>query len=96
MNTKHVVSTVTFDVAEGKMTDFIQFLEEIHPHVLDWDGIVSCQVIQTSDTTAVSWVEHESQEALEAIGDDYKATMGSFAEFLVRPPSRVVGETIVN
>ena len=90
-----MVSNVTFAIAEGKMDDFMAYVDSIKEELKTWDGLVSASFAKASETSVVAWAVYEDQAAMETNGPKFKAAIGGAASMLGGPPSRVVAEMMV-
>ena len=90
-----MVSNVTFSIAEGKMEEFLAYLDSIKKDVHSWEGLISSNFAKASDTSIVTWSVYDDQAAMDANAEKFKVAMGGVAGLLAAPPSRVVGSVVV-
>mmetsp|Transcript_16102 Transcript_16102/g.18055 ORF Transcript_16102/g.18055 Transcript_16102/m.18055 type:complete len:96 (+) Transcript_16102:156-443(+) len=90
-----MVSNVTFAIADGKMDEFVSYLNSIKDDVKAWDGMDSFAFAKASETSMVAWAVYQDSAAMEANAGKFKAALGGAASMFAGPPGRVIAEIVV-
>ena len=81
-------------VKPGTMKNIVDYLNKIEDRFIEFNGMVSVNCVQVSDTEGFAFSSWNTMEEAENAADLQSELMGGMKEWLAGPPERMVGKLV--
>tara|TARA_A100001011_G_scaffold350256_1_gene389413 strand:+ start:1526 stop:1819 length:294 start_codon:yes stop_codon:yes gene_type:complete len=81
-------------VKPGTMKNIVDYLNKIEDRFIEFNGMVSVNCVQVSDTEGFAFSSWNTMEEAENAAELQSELMGGMKEWLAGPPERMVGKVI--
>ena len=81
-------------VKPGAMKNIVDYLNKIEDRFIEFNGMVSVNCVQVSDTEGFAFSSWNTMEEAENAADLQSELMGGMKEWLAGPPERMVGKLV--
>jgi len=81
-------------VKPGTMKNIVDYLNKIEDRFIEFNGMVSVNCVQVSDTEGFAFSSWNTMEEAENAAELQSELMGGMKEWFAGPPERMVGELV--
>ena len=81
-------------VKPGTMKNIVDYLNKIEDRFIEFNGMVSVNCVQVSDTEGFAFSSWNTMEEAENAADLQSELMGGMKEWLAGPPEGMVGKLV--
>ena len=81
-------------VKPGAMKNIVDYLNKIEDRFIEFNGMVSVNCVQVSDTEGFAFSSWNTMEEAENAAELQSELMGGMKEWLAGPPERMVGKVV--